>query len=137
MSDEPHMSKIRIVLADDHREIVSIVRSTLGDEFEIVATVEDGRAALDAVLELDPDVLITDISMPVMDGLQLAAQLKNLHRRTKVIVLTMHQDAYFISAALSLGILGYVTKTLMSSDLISAIEGALRGNTFISGSTPH
>jgi DNA-binding NarL/FixJ family response regulator len=137
MSDELHMSKIRIVLADDHREIVSIVRSTLGDEFEIVATVEDGRAALDAVLELDPDVLITDISMPVMDGLQLAAQLKNLHRRTKVIVLTMHQDAYFISAALSLGILGYVTKTLMSSDLISAIEGALRGNTFISGSTPH
>jgi DNA-binding NarL/FixJ family response regulator len=135
--DERYVSKIRIVLADDHREMVSIVRSTLGEDFEIVAAVEDGRRALDAVLALDPDVLITDISMPVMDGLQLAAQLKKSHCRTKVIVLTMHQDAYFISAALSLGISGYVTKTLMSSDLIFAIEDALKGNTFISGSTPH
>jgi DNA-binding NarL/FixJ family response regulator len=137
MPDEPHVSKTRIVLADDHREMVSIVRSILGDDFEIVAAVEDGRGALDAVLELDPDVLITDISMPVMDGLQLAAELKKSHCRTRVIVLTMHQDAHFISAALSLGISGYVTKALMSSDLIFAIEGALKGNTFISGSTPH
>ncbi len=135
--EESMVSKVRIVLADDHREMVSIVRSTLGDDFEIVAAVEDGRTALDAVLALDPDVLITDISMPVMDGLQLAGQLKKSHCRTKIIVLSMHQDSYFVAAALSLGVSAYVTKTLMSSDLVFAIEDALKGNTFISGSKPH
>ena len=93
--------------------------------------------ALDAVLKLDPDVLITDISMPVMDGLQLAGQVKKSHCRTKVIFLTMHQDSYFVAAAMSLGVSGYVTKTLMSSDLAFAIEDALKGNIFISGSKPH
>lgn len=131
------VSKVRIVLADDHREMVGIVRSTLGDEFEIVAAVEDGRRALEAVLSLDPDVVITDISMPVMDGLQLAGQLQRAHCRAKLIFLTMHQDSYFVAAAMSLGASGYVTKTLMSSDLIYAIEDAMKGNTFISGSTPH
>ncbi len=137
MPEESTVNKVRIVLADDHREMVSIVRSTLGDDFEIVAAVEDGRMALDAVLTLDPDVVITDISMPVMDGLQLAGQLKKSHSRAKVIVLTMHQDAYFVSAALALGVSGFVTKTLMSSDLVFAINDALKGNTFISGSKPH
>lgn len=131
------VSKVRIVLADDHREMVAIVRSTLGEDFEIVAAVEDGRMALDAVLALDPDVLITDISMPEMDGLQLAGQVKTSHCRTKVIVLTMHQDSYFVSAALALGVSGYVTKPLMSSDLVFAIEDALKGNVFVSGTTPH
>jgi DNA-binding NarL/FixJ family response regulator len=137
MLEESMVNKIRIVLADDHREMVAIVRSTLGEEFEIVAAVEDGRRALDAVLALDPDVLITDISMPEMDGLQLAGQMKRSHCRTKIIFLTMHQDSYFVDAAMSLGASGYVTKTLMSSDLVFAIEDALRGNVFISGSAPH
>ena len=100
---------------------------TAYNDFEIVAAVENGRLALDAVLALDPDILITDISMPVMDGLQLAGQLKRSHSRTKTIVLTMHQDSYFVAAALSLGVSAYVTKTLMSSDLIFAIEDALKG----------
>src|SRR5271163_3467126 len=137
MPEESIVNKVRVVLADDHPEMVSIVRSTLGDDFEIVAAVEDGRRALEAVLSLDPDVLITDISMPVMDGLQLAGQVKKSHCRTKVIVLTMHQDSYFVAAAMSLGVSGYVTKTLMSSDLVFAIQDALKGNVFISGSTPH
>ncbi len=137
MPEESMVSKVRIVLADDHREMVAIVRSTLGEDFEIVAAVEDGRMALDAVLALDPDVLITDISMPEMDGLQLAGQVKTSHCRTKVIVLTMHQDSYFVSAALALGVSGYVTKPLMSSDLVFAIEDALKGNVFVSGTTPH
>jgi DNA-binding NarL/FixJ family response regulator len=137
MPDESIVSKVRIVLADDHREMVANVRSTLGEDFEIVAAVEDGRRALDAVLALDPDVLITDISMPEMDGLQLAGQIKKAHCRTKIIFLTMHQDSYFVNAAMSLGASGYVTKTLMSSDLVFAIEDALKGNVFISGSAPH
>ena len=131
------MGKIRIVLADDHRDMVAIVRSTLGEDFEIVAAVEDGRKAMEAVLALDPDVLITDISMPVLDGLQLASQLQKSCCRAKIIFLTMHQDSYFVAAALSLGVSGYVTKTLLSSDLVFAIKDALKGNTFVSGSKPH
>ena len=137
MPEESMVSKVRIVLADDHQEMVAIVRSTLGEDFEIVAAVEDGRRALDAVLALDPDVLITDISMPELDGLQLAGQIKKAHCRTKIIFLTMHSDSYFVDAAMSLGASGYVTKTLMRSDLLFAIEDALKGNVFISGSTPH
>jgi DNA-binding NarL/FixJ family response regulator len=136
MPEESNVSKVRIVVADDHREMVAIVRATLGEDFEIVAMVEDGRSALEAVFALDPDVLITDISMPEMDGLQLAGQMKRAHSRTKIIFLTMHQDSYFVDAAMSLGVSGYVTKTLMSSDLVFAIEDALNGNVFISGSTP-
>src|ERR1700733_8092861 len=117
--------------------MLAIIRSTLGEDFEIVAAVEDGRCALEAVLALDPDVLITDISMPEMDGLQPAGHVRKSHPRTKVIVLTMHRNAHFIAAARSLGDSGYVTKTLMSSDLIFAIDNALNGKVFISGSTPH
>lgn len=135
--DESTVSKIRVVLADDHREMVSIVRATLGEDFEIVAAVENGQQAMEAVASLDPDVLITDISMPVLDGLQLTRLLKKLDCRSRIIFLTMHKDSYFVSAALALGVSGYVTKTLLSSDLVFAIEEALKGNTFVSGSTPH
>jgi DNA-binding NarL/FixJ family response regulator len=131
------LGKIRIVLADDHREMVAVVRSTLGEDFEIVAAAEDGRQAMEAVVALDPDVLITDISMPILDGLQLTRLLKKSHCRSKIIFLTMHQDSYFVAAALSLGVSGYVTKTLLSSDLVFAIKEALKGNTFVSSSTPH
>jgi DNA-binding NarL/FixJ family response regulator len=131
------VGRIRVVLADDHRDMVAIVRATLGEEFEIVAAVEDGRQAVAAVVALDPDVLITDISMPMMDGLQVASQLQKSHCRTKVIFLTMHKDSYFIAAALSAGVSGYVTKTLLSSDLVHAIEVSMKGDTFVSGSMPH
>ena len=135
--EESIVSKIRIVLADDHQEMVAVVRATLREDFEIVAAVVDGHQAMEAVLALDPDVLITDISMPVLDGLQLAGLLRKSHSRAKIIFLTMHQDSYFIAAALALGVSGYVTKTLLTSDLVFAIDYALRGDTFVSGSTPH
>ena len=130
---ESKVDKIRVVLADDHKAIISIVRSALGNEYEIVAAVENGRHALDAVLAFDPDVLITDISMPVLDGIQVATRLRQSSSRTKIIFLTMRQDPYFVAAALAAGVSGYVTKTTMSSDLLHAIEHALRGKTFISG----
>jgi DNA-binding NarL/FixJ family response regulator len=131
------VDKIRVVLADDHPEMAASVRAALGDDFEIVAAVENGGLAMDAVVALDPDVLITDISMPVLDGLQVARRLRESNCRAKVIFLTMHNDSYFISAALAAGVVGYVTKTLLSSDLLHAIEDALKGNTFISGPKPY
>ena len=126
------MAKTRVLLADDHQTMLSRVRRELGEEFEIVATVTDGKAAVEAALLYDPDVLVTDISMPVMDGLQVASALKANHSRAKIVFLTIHEDADFFDAAFSAGASGYVTKARLSTDLIVAIRHVLRGHKFLS-----
>ena len=126
------MAKTRVLLADDHQTMLARVRRELGEEFEIVATVTDGRAAVEAALLYDPDVLVTDLSMPVMDGLQVASALKANHSRAKIVFLTIHEDADFFDAAFSAGASGFVTKARLSSDLIKAIRHVLRGHKFLS-----
>jgi DNA-binding NarL/FixJ family response regulator len=126
------VAKTRVLLADDHQTMLARVRRELGEEFEIVATVTDGRAAVEAALLYDPDVLVTDLSMPVMDGLQVASALKANHSRAKIIFLTIHEDADFFDAAFSAGASGYVTKARLSTDLIVAIRHVLRGHKFLS-----
>lgn len=126
------MRKIRVLLADDHQGILAEIRRELGTEFEVVAEVGNGQDAVDAALTLDPDVLVTDISMPVMDGLQAAACLRAKRCRAKVIFLTIHEDPDFLDAAFSVGAFGYVTKARLSVDLVHAIREALLGNTFVS-----
>jgi DNA-binding NarL/FixJ family response regulator len=126
------VAKTRVLLADDHQTMLSRVRRELGEEFEIVATVTDGKAAVEAALLYDPDVLVTDISMPVMDGLQVASALKANHSRAKIVFLTIHEDADFFDAAFSAGASGYVTKARLSTDLIVAIRHVLRGHKFLS-----
>jgi two-component system, NarL family, nitrate/nitrite response regulator NarL len=126
--------RIRVVLADDNQDIISVVRSTLGERFHIVAAVDDGDQAVSAVLELDPDVLITDFSMPTLHGLQVANSLQNVGSRTKIVLLTLHEDPELITASLAAGVSGYVTKRALCADLVSAIEEVLKGNTFVSGS---
>jgi DNA-binding NarL/FixJ family response regulator len=128
------VDKIRVVLADDHREVIAKVRGILGDEFEIVETAENGNQAVRAVLELDPDVFVTDISMPLLNGLQAARRIQNANSRVKIIFLTIHEDQDFIAAAFSAGATGYVTKRRLSTDLVIAIQQALRGHTFVSNS---
>ena len=126
------VAKIRVVLADDHPAVLAKVRGVLGEQFEIVDAVADGNQALDAVLMLDPDVLVIDISMPVVDGLQAAKRLQQAHCRAKVVFLTIHEDHDFVTAALSAGASGYVTKARLSTDLVPAIRAALQGHTFVS-----
>jgi DNA-binding NarL/FixJ family response regulator len=125
------MAAIRVVLADDHHAVLAEVREELGEEFEIVAAVGDGSQAIEAVRRLDPDILVLDISMPVMNGLQAASQLQAANCRTKIVFLTIHEDPDLLKAALSYGALGYVTKSHLS-DLVPAIREALLGNTFVS-----
>jgi DNA-binding NarL/FixJ family response regulator len=93
------VDKIRLVLADDHREVMGKVRGILGDEFEVVETAENGRQAVFAVLALDPDVLAMDISMPFLDGLQAARSMQKTNCRAKIVFLTIHEDRDFIAAA--------------------------------------
>jgi DNA-binding NarL/FixJ family response regulator len=128
------VDKIRVVLADDHREVIAKIRGVLGDEFEIIEAAENGNQAVIAVLELQPDIFVTDISMPVLNGLQAARRIQKTNSRVKIIFLTIHEDRDFIAAAFSAGATGYVTKRRLSTDLVVAIQEALKGHTFVSDS---
>ena len=128
------MGKIRVLLADDHDALLARVRSILCKEFEVVGTVDNGRDAVAEVRRLDPDVLVMDISMPILDGLQAAAQLRRKACRTKVVFLTVHEDQDYADAAFAAGASGYVTKSHVPSDLVPAIREALDGRTFVSQS---
>lgn len=126
------MTKIRVLLADDYPEMIQTVRQALDDAFEIVDAVEDGQKAVDAVLRLNPDVLLIDISMPMMDGFQATRHLRDLKCQTQIVFLTMHEDRDFVEAALSAGASGYVTKARLFTDLVPAIRAAVSGRIFVS-----
>ena len=129
---EVHVSRIRVVLADDHQSVATRVRETLGNEFVVIDAVNDGSQAIASVLSLDADVLVIDISMPILDGLQAATQLQRANCQTKIIFLTIHEDLDFVAAAFAAGASAYVIKSRLSTDLIPAIRAALLGNTFVS-----
>lgn len=131
------MSKIRVFLADDHETVLARVRTILGEKFDIVGVASNGRDAVAEVRRLDPDVLVIDISMPVLDGLQAASQLQAANCRTKTVFLTVHKDHDFVAAAISAGALGYVTKSDVTTDLVPAIHEVLDGRLYISRSIPH
>jgi DNA-binding NarL/FixJ family response regulator len=126
------LSKIRVVLADDHQQMIATVRQTLGEQFEVVGAVEDGKQAVNAVLTLNPDLLVIDISMPVLNGLQAAKQLQTANSRAKIIFLTIYESRDFVDAAFCAGASGYVSKGRLYTDLIPAIHEAMLGRTFIS-----
>jgi DNA-binding NarL/FixJ family response regulator len=129
---ERPLAKIRVLLADDHAAILAEVRLELAGDFDIVGMVANGCDAIDAVLRLNPDVLVTDISMPILDGLQVARSLRTANSITKIAFLTVHAGPDFVAAALSTGALGYVAKRRLSTDLIPAIRGVLAGDIFVS-----
>ena len=131
-SERDSVARIRVVLADDHRSVIAKVRGTLGEEFEIVGTAENGDQALSSALLLDADVLVIDISMPILNGLQVAQRLQKTNCRSKIVFLSIHEDTDFISAAFSVGASAYVVKSRLNTDLVPAIHEALLGNTFVS-----
>ena len=126
----------RVLLADDDTGILKAISRTLATEFEVVATVTDGREALDAVPRLDPDVVVLDISMPGLNGFQTAEELKRCGSRAKIVFLTLHQDDDFVSKAIRCGAMGYVLKMLASSDLTPALHHALAGRRYLPSLTP-
>ncbi len=123
-----------MLIADDHAPFARTVSALLRSRFEVVAAVGDGVMALDAAAKLDPDIVLLDISMPQLDGIRTAKQLRQVGSRAAIVFLTMHQDDDYISAALAAGALGYVFKSRLSSDLTAALDLALAGYRFIS---PH
>jgi DNA-binding NarL/FixJ family response regulator len=128
------MSKIRVLLADDHQAILQRVCGLLGEDFEIVGTATNGQDAVVATLRLNPDVLVIDISMPILNGLQAALQLRSAKAATKIVFLTVHAGPDFVKAALSTGASAYITKADVTTDLVPAIHEALAGRIFVSNS---
>jgi DNA-binding NarL/FixJ family response regulator len=128
------MGKIRVLLADDHQALLERVSGILAEDFDVVGAVNNGRDAVEEVERLDPDVLVIDISMPILNGLQAAERLLAKKCRAKVIFLTVHGDQDFVAAALSAGASGYITKADVTTDLIPAIREAIAGRIYISTS---
>lgn len=122
----------RILLADDQAEMLQSINLVLSEDFMIVGTVEDGKSAVELATSLRPDVLVLDISMPVLNGIEAASRLKELGSRARIIFLTVHADPEFVEAALSAGALGYVLKGFLVTDLIPAIWTVMQDHIFIS-----
>ena len=128
------LERRRLVVADDHQSILNTVALILDPEFAIVDAVRDGAALLEAAARLDPDVVVLDIAMPLLNGLEVARCLKARNVRAKVVFLTVHDDEDFVREALAGGASGYVLKANMAVELPHAIHEALKGRTFISSS---
>ncbi len=126
------MTLKRVLVADDLESVQAAVADLLRGSFDVIGTVSDGKSAVDEILLLQPDLVVLDISMPGMTGIEVTMELKNHTNKTKVIFLTVHEDSRIIAACLSAGAVGYVVKELMDSDLIPAMNEALAGRVFVS-----
>jgi DNA-binding NarL/FixJ family response regulator len=126
------LSKIRVLLADDHPGLLEIVRGLLKTDFDVVGCVDNGESLFEAAMKLRPDVIITDITMPKLGGIEAADRLRDSGCLSKVVFLTVHSDPDFVSAGLKTGALGYVRKTSMATDLFFAIQEVLAGRVFVS-----
>jgi DNA-binding NarL/FixJ family response regulator len=125
-------TRVRILLADDHPIVLERLVAMLSAEFDVVSAVGDGQSALDAAAVFNPDLLVLDISMPVLTGLETAARLVRTGSTTPIVILTVHDDAVFLEAARNVGVLGYVLKSHMATDLLPAIREALARRPFVS-----
>ena len=125
------MTKPRVLLADDHRMVAEGLKSLLTEEFELAGIVEDGRALVKAARELRPDVIVADISMPNLNGIEALVQLKEDNPQVRVVFLTMHRNPAYARRALQAGALGYVLKHSAPAELVLAVRAALQGRTFI------
>ena len=126
------MRRPTVLLADDHVVFTDGIIRILKERFDVVGTVTDGRSILEAASRLRPDVIVTDISMPTLSGIEGLRQLKANHDESRVIFLTMHSDARLAAEAFRLGAKGFVLKQSSADELVKAIEAVLAGHTYMS-----
>jgi DNA-binding NarL/FixJ family response regulator len=124
----------RILLADDQEEMLRTIILVLRDEFNIIGTAENGEHMIELATTLSPDVVVLDICMPILNGIEAACRLKELGSHARIVFLTVHTDPDFLEAARSAGALGYVLKESLAADLAVAIRSVMQGNTFTSRS---
>ncbi len=123
---------IRLLIADDHVEMREKVVGTLESAYSVVGAVSDGQQMLDLESRLRPDVVILDISMPVMNGIEAATRLKQRASTARIIFLTIHDEPAYLRAALDAGGNGYVIKSRLASDLCLAVREVMAGRLFVS-----
>ncbi|NGZ94528.1 MAG: DNA-binding response regulator [Nitrospira sp. WS110] len=124
----------RILIADDHLLVAEGIQKLLESDAEVVGILADGRALVRAVTETHPDLIIVDISLPLLNGMDAARQIKQLDPKIKILMLTMHADQAFVVEAFRVGVAGYVLKQSLSNELQHAVREVLKGNTYISPS---
>jgi DNA-binding NarL/FixJ family response regulator len=127
----PNMNRPRVLLADDHRIVAEGLRSLLAEEFDLVSIVEDGHAMIASAMELKPDIIVADVAMPRLNGIDAFIRLRKDMPRIKVIFLTMHPEVAYARRALEAGALGFVLKHAATEELIMAIRTALSGKVYI------
>jgi DNA-binding NarL/FixJ family response regulator len=125
------MSKPRILIADDHQILAEGLRSLLEPEFEVVGVVADGRELVAAAKKQRPDVIVADVTMPSLNGIDAAVQLRDLGVKAKVVFLTMHDDVAYARRAMEAGAAGFVLKHSVASELVMAVREALSGRTYV------
>lgn len=126
------MGRPKILLADDHTIVLEGLQRLVVEEFELVGAVRDGQALLRTARETKPDVIVTDISMPVMNGIEAVRRLRDDNTEAKLIVLTMHGDVQLAVEALRAGVSGYLLKHSAGEELLRAVHEVLDGRTYLS-----
>jgi DNA-binding NarL/FixJ family response regulator len=121
----------RIILADDHPIVAEGLRSLLAARYDVVGVVADGRALLEAASLLEPDVVVADISMPLINGIEATLRLRQEQPHIKVVILTMHREEAYVRRAMEAGAAGYVLKVAAADELLMAVDAALAGKTFV------
>lgn len=128
------MKRARILLADDHLLTLEGIRTILEPHYEIVGTATDGRALLEAALRLKPELIVLDITMPLLNGVDAAVQIKRSLPETKLLFVTMHVNPAYLEAALDAGGSGYVLKSAARRELLEAVDSVLKGRVYITPS---
>ncbi len=131
------MDRPRVLLADDHHPVLNRVVSLLKERFEIVGSVNDGRALVIEAARLQPDVIVLDITMPILTGIEAARELYEAGSKARLVFLTVYQSKAFVRECFANGGLGYVTKSRMMTDLVPAINEALSNRHFVSPAVTH
>ena len=125
------MNRVRILLADDHVEFSNVVEEFLEKEFDVVGKVGDGEALVTAALKLRPDIILTDISMPILNGIEATRKLRQVGVQARVVFLTLHSGDDFVQACLEAGASGYVLKIRLNTDPMPALHQVIQGRTFV------
>ena len=127
----------QILLADDHPVVAEDLRTVLEAEFDVIATVGDGYELVAAAETLTPDVIVTDIGMPGLDGIAAAGEILRRNPSARIVFVTVHNDSEIVQKALATGVLGYVLKLTAGDELVPATHAALRGERYVSPLVRH
>jgi DNA-binding NarL/FixJ family response regulator len=127
----------RVLIADDHQSLLKAESALLSPYFDVVGTAADGAALVSEACRLHPDVIVTDVSMPILNGIDAVYKLRELGSTAKFVFVTVQSEREFVEACMEAGALGYVQKVCLKHDLVPAIEAALAGRSYISQLDSH